>query len=783
MPPYTQAHIRDVGVPLWITEGVKKVDALVTQGLAAIGLTGVYNWRTTHGSLGDWEDIPLKGRIVVVCFDADAATNLNVLRAMGRIGRWLKSKGALPQYLIVPSEAGGKDVKGVDDYFAAGGSLGVLQALTSTREPDTISADGTYSDAFMAETVAADVFDGRYCYANGLGWMHWNGQVWNRCLDKNDNTSAIEAVRQYVKNRFAEVADGMRRATGSPSNENAIDGWRALLDIRRIRAITQLAKGIVQVDAEVFDADPELLNTTNGIVDLRTGKLLPHHPDRYMSRIAAVDYDPKAAHHDFDAILTAVPDESRDYLKAALGQAITGYRNPKDLVYLLHGQGENGKSTLVAAVFKAIGSYYALVPDAVLIGQVQRDETMVLRGARFALIEELPNEAYLNTVQLKKATSPQMTGHHLYESETSWDATHSLFVTTNYRPVVSDTDDGTWRRLRLIDFPYSFVTDPTLPHHRKGDPTLRPRVEKKGEKAILKACLRWLVEGAVKYFAANETLPDTPQRIADNTRAWREETDLMLAFWGERLTPDRAAHIATSDMLSAYNAWATERGNKPVADRVFSARFGSHMETRTHRVTKESKSRDTSGVSRPGADLCDAALKPLPVRYSRWHGVRFRLDTDEMPEPLEQETPQEAPTPLVEPENATSDLGEQLPQEEPQTGTETDPTPEPAAVVDPTHTPEPEPAAADLIPAPAAAAEFEVVEPVPTRFGIPYQLRDPAVNEEPDGCGWIGQWLESAGQVDPVHTQVCERCTGPMSLCPPTYLFSTCRACFPGDRI
>ena len=62
----------------------------------------MYNWRSTLGTLGDWEDVPLRGRKVFVCFDADAATNPNVAKAMKRLGAWLRSKGAKPHYIVTP---------------------------------------------------------------------------------------------------------------------------------------------------------------------------------------------------------------------------------------------------------------------------------------------------------------------------------------------------------------------------------------------------------------------------------------------------------------------------------------------------------------------------------------------------------------------------------------------------------------------------------------------------------------------------------------------------------
>ena len=142
-------------------------------------MTGVYNWRNKLATLGDWEDVPLKGREVVLCFDADARRNMNVARAMVRLGRWCESKGAkLVRYLIVPSECNGTVTKGADDYFAVGGTLEALIAIATVTEPDTETADDTFSDSRLAETIADEVLTDCFVWCKALGWFGWTGQRW-----------------------------------------------------------------------------------------------------------------------------------------------------------------------------------------------------------------------------------------------------------------------------------------------------------------------------------------------------------------------------------------------------------------------------------------------------------------------------------------------------------------------------------------------------------------------------------------------------------------------------
>jgi putative DNA primase/helicase len=85
--------LRDPSRPLWWTEGTKKVDALASLGLVAVNTPGVDGWRSPS-AIADLYGIPLKGRDVVLAYDSDVLTNLNVRRALEALAAWMKQKGA-----------------------------------------------------------------------------------------------------------------------------------------------------------------------------------------------------------------------------------------------------------------------------------------------------------------------------------------------------------------------------------------------------------------------------------------------------------------------------------------------------------------------------------------------------------------------------------------------------------------------------------------------------------------------------------------------------------------
>lgn len=98
--PLIRERVRDPKIPLWITEGIKKVDSAISRGLCCIGLLGVWNWRGTNErggktALPEWDEIALNGRVINIVFDADFAFNPNVHAALKRLHAFLKKRGAI----------------------------------------------------------------------------------------------------------------------------------------------------------------------------------------------------------------------------------------------------------------------------------------------------------------------------------------------------------------------------------------------------------------------------------------------------------------------------------------------------------------------------------------------------------------------------------------------------------------------------------------------------------------------------------------------------------------
>ena len=136
-------------------------------------------------------------------------------------------------------------------------------------------------------------FAGRY--ANDLRyvaawsrWLSWDGARWRF----DDTLHAFDRARSLC------------REAANEANKSSIA--RVLASGKTIAAVERLAKADRRIAATIdqWDADPWLLNTPDGIIDLRTGEMRPARIDDYCTKVTAVA--PGGACPTWDAFLRRV---------------------------------------------------------------------------------------------------------------------------------------------------------------------------------------------------------------------------------------------------------------------------------------------------------------------------------------------------------------------------------------------------------------------------------------------------------------------------------------------
>ena len=479
------------------------------------------------------------------------------------------------------------------------------------------------TDAYIAERVAREAM-GDFTHNAALGWRCWDSKRYAQV----DPGAVLETVRSAIVDLHADLArNGARVAF--------LQEVDAILGGTRINHVVKLVGGIVTVPADRFDQHPDMLNVGNGVIDLRTGELGPHDRELMLTTLTPTDYVPGATHPDWTTALGAVSAEEADCLQVRLGQGITGHQPDDDKVVLLQGTGSNGKTVIVDGITHGIGEDHAVVvPEKVLVARPgdHPTELMTLRGARLALIEELPGGATLDVKRLKTiAGTGTITARAICKDNVSWHPTHSLFLTTNYLPHVSESDHGTWRRLLRVLFRLTFrMPGEALrgPDDRCGDPNLRDRVRRGGD-GQHEAVLAWLVAGARRWYEAGRVMPAAPEAVIEATREWRAHADLLLRYADEHLVFDGIWHVMSDELFRAFAEWLSANGHQPWSDQRFTERLRDHSAFVEHRLERRRlRANKTNQQTLSRRRDIDAMVAP-PAQYQSWIGLRFRTDADD----------------------------------------------------------------------------------------------------------------------------------------------------------
>lgn len=449
--------------------------------------------------------------------------------------------------------------------------------------------DDIFTDARMAGVVAEKALKDSYRYTEGLGWLHWQGTHWHPVTE----ALVTETVRQFMIRMQVEAIDEDKKKILKGENITGKDanGWRKYQAASLLAAVTKLARGVETVfaDASEFDTDPDLLNTPSCVLNLKTGEMSEHDPKYLITKITDVKYVPGAESVYVKAALSAVPHDSLEWLQLMLGKAATGY-SPDQLV-LLTGKGRNGKTALMGAVYRVLGSYAAKVPNTLLLKGGQKGsatpEKMSLRGTRLAYMEETPEEGYLDAQVTKDLVEAEVVdGRALYKMGVTWTPTHSIFLNTNHAPIVTDTGDGTWRRLARVDFPlrYRKKGEPIENENdRPGDPLLKPNLR---TAAAREALLAWIVAGAARSYAEGEVA--LPASVAAGVQRWREASDDVMRFLGERCTIMGPEHgVIWEELYREYADWAKRNGCRPMSSRELAKRLDRHSALPRYVVKKQ----------------------------------------------------------------------------------------------------------------------------------------------------------------------------------------------------
>jgi len=286
-------------------------------------------------------------------------------------------------------------------------------------------------------------------------WVVWDGKRWNEDIE---SLLVRGLAHQTVRSIYAEAA-----ACADPAERRAVASWAKKSEATaRIGAMLTEAEAIpsVRLHHEDLDADPFALNMQNGILNLKTGKLMDHDRAAFCTKITKVKYNPEADRSVFEqSFAKSLPaTHVREYVLKLLGKSLTG--DTKNHVLPVHygAQGRNGKGTFLGALRHLMGEYADEVPFEILEATGGQHPTglSLLFGRRFVLSSETGKGEALNVKLAKRLTGEdRIQTRKMGQDFWGFDPGYTFHLATNHKPrIVADPKDPFWQRVALIEWTY-----------------------------------------------------------------------------------------------------------------------------------------------------------------------------------------------------------------------------------------------------------------------------------------------------------------------------------------
>jgi len=403
-----------------------------------------------------------------------------------------------------------------------------------------------------------DIFGDEIVYSNEHGkWLTWTGTKW-----KTDNSDSILTYAQKTAFSIADEAEKVEDAKLKKKLHAFALKSESLPSLKNSVAI---ARTQLSVDGSDLDRNLWILNTPNGIVDLRSGELLPHERKEFCTKLTGAEYHPESECPRWLQFLDEITDGDmrlQEYMQRIIGYSLTGDTS-EHVWFLLLGNGRNGKSTFLNAVQLMLGDYSSNIrPEALLMQGMDKvpNDLAALKGARFTASSETPASRKLNESLIKQLTGGDMVqARFLFREFFEFKPQCKLFLATNYRPNIQGTDVGIWRRTHEVPFPVSIPES-------ECDPNLSNKLEEE-----LSGILAWAVRGCMEWQRKRLSPPEAVQ----SARAeYYEEMDVVGQFIKEwckvaEMPKHSDMREAVKDLYTAYSAWCSENSEDLLTKKAF----------------------------------------------------------------------------------------------------------------------------------------------------------------------------------------------------------------------
>jgi putative DNA primase/helicase len=381
-------------------------------------------------------------------------------------------------------------------------------------------------------------------------WMRWTGKHWER-----DTTLAL----------FSDVREFIRwRALNDNDSEKAGKELRRAQTVAAVERLLRSERAYAATP-EQWDAEPWILNTPGGIVDLKTGAMRPAQPSDYCTKSTAVAPGGECPRwQKFLTDVTAGDSELIGFLQRLFGYALSGSVREHSLAFV-YGPGGNGKGVLLNTLVGIWHDYAAAAPAETFMearGERHPTELAGLKGHRLVVAQEVDEGRRWNESRLKSITGGDPIQARFMRGDFfTFSPQFKLVIAGNHRPRLNSVDEAIRRRLFLIPF------DVVIPASRR-DPDLAEKL-----RAEWPGILAWCIAGCLDYLDRGLAAPD---RVRAATDSYFSAQDLFADWLDDRAETGADYWATPRSLFESWTSFMEAAGERPGRQREFIEKLEAH---------------------------------------------------------------------------------------------------------------------------------------------------------------------------------------------------------------
>ena len=411
-------------------------------------------------------------------------------------------------------------------------------------------------------------------------WYKMQEGIELRKIFSNEIVILFEEYRQILLDRFRVAAQS------AEFNDEAIKDGEEKINKPINKVVAQLKKtsfkkNLLEECAELFydkdfevklDSNPYLIGFENGVYDLENDEFRDGYPEDYVSFTTGNNYidfdeDSPEVQNVWTFLSQVIPKRAvRNYTIGYLATCLCG-KLYSERFHIFTGSGGNGKSKLTDLFKSCFNDYCYNMPISLLTktrngGESASPVMAATRGKRFITLQEPENDSKLNTGYMKELTGGDtITARPLFKDPIQFKPQFKMTLICNDMPDPSASDDGTWRRIRVVAFISRFCDNPS------DDPKKYefPIDEKLDEKLdLMKEAFMWVLLERFKKFKNVDGYKLTePEEVKAATNKYKADMDQFSEFMDVTFIHNEGSSesMKKSDIWPLYKEWFSKNKN------------------------------------------------------------------------------------------------------------------------------------------------------------------------------------------------------------------------------